>query len=299
MQQSISDNSQQVVELLTTLRQQRFSPPAWWHFLKRCWDMSCATANANLALNRSWLYDTILMTILTVCILMITCIFEGPEIMVRLLPGFLFCMLWQQSDLFWHLGLHYHPQTRQLFQSVGMANILTGMRGMSASFLIGRLTGGVSTPSSLVLFLLLIGVVTDVLDGQVARYTKTQSKLGQIIDSETDFCFYTALTMILVQSGMLPLWFAVTIVLRFLLPFLATVVCYFIFARSILFGSTLWGKYAGIALCMSFFFVLIPPQFTPITHIYALPLLIITTALLIIAPSIQIIKNKDALQSLE
>jgi phosphatidylglycerophosphate synthase len=297
MQQSVSDNSQQVVELLTTLRQQRFSPSAWWHFLKRCWDMSCATANAHPALKRSWLHHTILMAILTVCILAMTGVFEGPEVMLRLLPGFLFCMLWQQSDLFWHLGLHYHTQTGQLFQNVGMANILTGMRGMSASLLIGRLAGGVSTPLSwLALILFLIGVVTDVLDGQVARYTKTQSKLGQIIDSEADFCFYTTLTVLLMQSGILPLWFAVTIMLRFLLPLLATVICYFIFARSILFGSTIWGKYAGIMLCLSFFVMLIPPHFTPITHMYGLPLLIITTVLLIIAPSIQLLKNKAILR---
>src|SRR5713226_1905158 len=101
--------------------------------------MSCTSANAHPALKRSWLHYTLLMAILTVCTLVMTDIFEGPVILLRLLPGFMFCMLWQQSDLFWHLGLHYHAQTRQLFQSVGIANVLTGMRGMSASFLIGRL----------------------------------------------------------------------------------------------------------------------------------------------------------------
>jgi phosphatidylglycerophosphate synthase len=322
MQQATGEN-QFVVELLTTLRKDGFSPRAWWRFLARSWDMSCATARTNPALRRSWLHVTLLMVSLTAGILGGTLVFEGAVTAARLLPGLLFCVVWQQSDLFWHLGLNrrvgndvgtnvLHPgrsgrntfvptsglddtdQPGALLPTVGLANVLTGLRGLGAGYLLGRLLGGLATPSGIALGVFMVGVVTDIFDGLVARHTRTQSKLGQIADAETDFCLYVALTVILMQNGILPLWLGLAMLLRFAVPLLAALASYFLFAHSVRFGSTAWGKYAGLAQCLYFFVLLTPSALAPVAHLVNLPLLLITLALLIIAPAAQIVANVRA-----
>jgi len=290
MAQTFDNENQFVVDLLTTLRNERFSPLAWVHFLRRSWEMSCATARANPSLKRSWTRITLLIGVLALAVLAASFIFEGPQTASRLLPGFLFCVVWQQSDLFWHLGLN-RQGTGKLLPTTGVANSLTWLRGLGASFLLGRLFGGVSTPSGLALLVFLAGIATDMLDGQIARRTKTQSKLGQIADSEADFCLYLAITFILIQNNVLPYWLGVVMLLRFLIPLLAALASYFLFAQPVRFGSTTWGKYAGLAQCLYLLALLAPGQLSFFTKPVNLPLLIATLILLIVAPLAQIIEN--------
>ena len=289
MSQSLESENRFVVDLLTTLREERFSPLGWWRFLWRSWEMSCKTANDNPGLKRSWALVTILVSILAVAILLATFFFEGPERTLYILPGFLFCVVWQQSDLFWHLGLN--RQSGRLLSSVGIANTLTWLRGVGASYLLARIVGGVGTPSWLALIVFLIGVVTDILDGQVARITRTQSKLGQIGDGEADFCLYLALAIILIQNTVLPLWLGLVMLLRFCIPLIAALASYFLFAHPVRFGSTVWGKYAGLAQCLYFLVLLAPPRLAPIVQVVNLPLLVATLILLVIAPLAQIVEN--------
>jgi len=291
MQQSTTPNNQFVVDLLTTLRKERFSIIGWWRFLARSWHMSCATANANPLLKRSWARTTLFMALLTVGILGSTLAFEGRGATLRLLPGLLFCIIWQQSDLFWHLGLIRSPSNSTLFQKVGIATTLTSLRGLCVAFLLSRLVGGLPTSSALALSVFLIGVATDILDGFVARSTHTQSKWGQIMDGETDFCLYLVIALILIQNSILPLWLGLVWTLRFCIPLVAGLGSYFLFAHPIRFGSTIWGKCAGLAQCLYFLVLLAPPQFTFIMRIVNLPLLLITLVLLIAAPTAQILAN--------
>lgn len=214
---------------------------------------------------------------------------EGTGAVWHLLPGLLFCMIWQQSDLYWHLGLNRHVKTGILLQKVGLANMLTGWRGLAASFLLSRLLGGLTTPSWLILSILLIGITTDILDGQIARCTDTQSKLGQLIDAETDFFLYLAIILILWQQHILAPWLGIIMLLRFCVPLLAALVSYFLLARPTRFSSTRWGKYAGLAQCSYFLVLLAPPQLAVFIRPIILPLLIITVILLIVAPLVQIL----------
>jgi phosphatidylglycerophosphate synthase len=286
-----SVESQFVVDLLTTLRKEKFSPLGWWHFIRCSWEMSWNTAQSHPTLKRSWTHITVFISTLVLAILLISIFLEGPGTTIRLLPGFLFCVVWQQSDLFWHLGLNRQTQTGELLPTVGVANTFTWLRGLAASFLLGRLIGGISTPSWLALLVFMAGIVTDILDGQVARYTRTQSKLGQIADGEADFCLYSAITIILTQNGVLPLWLGLIMLLRFLVPLFAALASYFIFTHPIRFGSTVWGRYAALAQSLYFLVLLAPVQFAFIARSINLPLLIVTLILLVAAPMAQIAKN--------
>ena len=286
--------NQFVVDLLTTLRQEKFSPRGWWCFFRRSWEMSCKTANDNPTLKRSWVLTTLLIATLAVAMILLNFLLEGAERTLRFFPDFLFCVAWQQSDLFWHLGLNRQAQTGKLFPTLGLANVFTWLRGLGASYLLGRLVGGLSTASWLALVVFIGGIATDILDGQVARSAQMDSKLGKIGDAEADFCLYLAITIILIQNAVLPLWLGVVMLLRFCIPFLAVLASYFLLAHPVRFGSTSCGKYAGLAQCLYFLVLLAPPQLVPVIQFANLPLLAVTLILLITAPLAQIVENVRA-----
>lgn len=280
-----------VVDLLTTLRDDRFRPRAWGSFFQRSWLMSRQTARANPALKRSWQRVTGLMTLVAVLVLAGNTLFAGPLDTLRLLPGFVFCVVWQQSDLYWHLGLNRSVQNNTLLSTIGIANTLTWLRGLGASYLLGRLSGGVTVLPGVALAILLCGIVTDVFDGQIARRTATQTKLGQIADAEADFCLSLALTIALLRNGALPLWVGLVILLRFLVPLVAALLSYLAFASPVRFGSTAWGKYAGLAQYAYFLLVLIPAPLPTFVLLLKTPLLVVLIGLLILAPVAQVAAN--------
>jgi phosphatidylglycerophosphate synthase len=283
-----------VVDQLTTLRDDHFSPRAWGRFFHRSWLMSCHTACDNPSLKHSWQRVTCLIAILSLIILLSNGLFAGLADTLRLLPGFVFCVAWQQSDLFWHLGLHRSVQRNTLLPHIGIANTLTWLRGLSASYLLGRLIGGLTISTGIALTIFLCGIATDILDGHIARRTAMQSKLGQIADAEADFCLYLALTIILLRNGELLPWVGLVIVRRFIIPLVAVLLSYLAFASPVRFGSTVWGKYAGLAQCAYFFVLLTPTPLFPLVLLLKTPLLVVMICLLIIAPAAQVGVNMRA-----
>ena len=105
---------------------------------------------------------------------------------------------------------------------------------------------------------------------------------------------YLAITIILIQNAVLPPWLGVVMLLRFCVPLLAALGSYFLFAHPVRFGSTIWGKYAGLAQCLYFLVLLAPLQLVPITRLANLPLLVATLILLVAAPIAQIAENVRA-----
>jgi len=294
MQTDTENKDRFAIELLTALQQSHFSVHGWWTFLLHSWEKAQTTARTNPSLRNSWYHITLMLFLIAI----VTCIWvffsDGAQIGFRFLPGFLFCFIWQQSDLYWHLGLHRNPKTYQLFHSVGLANTLTWLRALCASFLLARLIGGLHTSSLLVFSVFLFGVITDMLDGLIARQTSTQSHLGQIADGETDFCLYLAITCVLLQNQVLAPWIACVMILRFFIPFLAVLGSYFLLARPVRFGSTHWGKYAGIAQGCYFALLLAPGIAQPLVQYLQGPVLLVTLVLLCIAPIAQMQANYDS-----
>src|SRR5258708_12300346 len=135
MSQTIDNENEFVVDLLKTLRRENFRPQAWIHFLGRSWEMSLATANANPSLKRSWARTTIFIGTLALAVLVVNFIFEGPNQTLRLMPGFVFCVAWQQSDLFWHLGFNRKDGLGKLLPIVAPPNPLPCLLALRASYL--------------------------------------------------------------------------------------------------------------------------------------------------------------------
>jgi phosphatidylglycerophosphate synthase len=291
MLQTTDSENQFVVDILTDLRNEKFSFLAWMHFLGSSWKQSRATARANPALKRSWIQTTILICAFVLAILVVNFIAEGSVATLRLMPGFLFFVGWQQCDLYWHLGLNRQSRTGKLLHVIGAATTLTLLRGLGASYLLGRFIGGIYTPCWLLLLVFLCGIITDIIDGQIARRTQTQTKYGQIADGVADFCLYLAIACILTHEGILSPWFGLFVLLRFTIPLFAALASYFLLVRPVRFGSTVWGKAAGLALCFYFLVLLAPNQLIFLTRFLNRPLSIVTLLLLVIAPLAQIARS--------
>jgi len=291
MLQTTDSENQFVVDILTDLRNEKFSPLAWMHFLRSSWEKSRATARSNPTLKYSWIQTTVLIGAFALAILIVNFIVEGSISTLRLMPGFLFFVGWQQCDLYWHLGLNRQSRTGKLLHVIGAATTITLLRGLGASYLLGRFFGGIYTPLWLLLLVFLCGIITDFLDGQIARRTQTQTKYGQIADGEADFCLHLAIACNFIHEGILSPWFGLFVFLRFTIPLFAAIASYFLFARPVRFGSTTWGKAAGLALCFYFLLLLAPDQLIFLTTYLNRPLSIVTLLLLAIAPLAQITRN--------
>ena len=249
---------------------------------------SWQTAREQPSLRRCWLWLASTLVAFTVLMLVLIMSIEGLQVMLRCLPGTILCIAWLLSDLFWHLGLNRRTSDNYLLPMLSWATVVTEVRGWIAAFLVGRVLAGIHTVPLLAFSLYSLCVITDIVDGIIARTTKTQTKLGQILDSETDFCISLVMVFILVQDGLLASWLALVICLRFCIPLLAAIGSYFFFVHPIRFGSTFWGKGAGIAT-YSYLFVLLTSSFWHwLPSLFSRARLVVTLVLLIVAPVAQL-----------
>lgn len=92
------------------------------------------------------------------------------------------------------MGLNRAPDG-QVRERLGLPTTLTLVRGTLAGLLVAHLLSGMRPPPTLTLGIYLLGVVTDVADGQVARRTGWLTRLGGFLDGEADFFLYASVTL--------------------------------------------------------------------------------------------------------
>ena len=96
-----------------------------------------------------------------------------------------------------------------------LANSLTGLRLLLAvPTALALASPGLMAPG-LLLGIIGIAIVTDLLDGIVARRTGTASAAGQLFDHTTDFIFVTGSLAGLAWAGLVTVWLPVLIVVAF------------------------------------------------------------------------------------
>ncbi len=147
MLETTENENQFVVDILSDLRKDNFGFRAWVHFLRSSWKKSFATSIAHPSLSNSWFSITIFIGLLALAIMLFNLFFEGTIESLRVLPFFLFFVIWQQSDLYWHLGLIRQIRTGTLLDTVSIATTVTLIRGLGASYLLARCISGIGSPS--------------------------------------------------------------------------------------------------------------------------------------------------------
>ena len=123
-----------------------------------------------------------------------------------------------------------------------MANLLTGLRLL----LILPVSWGLAFPgvinSWLILGMILVAIVTDYLDGKVARALGTSSSGGMLFDHATDFLFVTSALAAIAYQGTVPALLPILIVIAFTQYVLDS---YFLFRQKQLRMSFL-GRWNGV-----------------------------------------------------
>ncbi len=280
-----------VVTLLTELQRGHYTPRAWRRFLADSWRKSWTTARAHSPLARSWLRVSLFMVALAAIGFSTIWLIEGQSTALRLLPTLLACLTLQQGDVFVHLGLNWRPWDGLFRERLGIPTSLTLARGVIANLLLAHLLSGQLPLPGFIISVYLIGIATDIADGQIARRTGWQTRLGGYLDSEADLFLSLSATLCTLLVGLLPTWIALLILLRFALPIAGALLSYFVAIRQVDFSHTFWGRSAGIAQAALLLIVLAPE---PLAHLLApvyLPMLLITPTLLVLAPLTEIRKH--------
>ncbi len=104
----------------------------------------------------------------------------------------------------------------EIFQLLGRFWTLANMLSMVRLLLVVPITYLILTDGSMAwLFgLILLALMTDWFDGQVARWSRTVSEWGKVLDPLADKVAGAAIVMALVVRGSLPLWFLSVLVGR-------------------------------------------------------------------------------------
>ena len=93
---------------------------------------------------------------------------------------------------------------------------------------------------SITLFLILIAIMSDALDGWVARKADEVTYFGQWVDPIADFICILSVVSYLVLSGQIPAWFFLFYILSYL--FIAMLAIYSFHINQFLLSTNCWGK---------------------------------------------------------
>lgn len=106
------------------------------------------------------------------------------------------------------------------------------------------------------LVVIAIAILTDSLDGNVARARNEITEEGKVLDPLADKIAIGIIVSILAISGELPWWFVGIILVRDLLIILAGI--YLKVRYGVFFPSNIWGKWAVTFIAFTIFFILLP-----------------------------------------
>lgn len=286
-----------VVVLLSDLQRCHYTPLAWWRFLADACQQSWATSRAHPRLTRSWVAVSAFIALLGLGGWGTIWLIEGKQIALHILPALLICLSLQQGDVYAHLGLNLDPVDGRFRERLGLPTTLTLIRGVMANLLLAHLLSGRIPFASVALAAYLIGLVTDIADGQIARRTDWLTRLGGNLDGEADLFLYTSTALCALLLGGLPGWLALAMLLRFPVPVIGALFSYFVAIRQVDFSHSVWGRSAGLAHAICLVIVLAPGILAGLLTPIMLPLMLITLALLALAPIMDVRRTLSFWQS--
>ena len=280
-----------VVALLKELQRSHYTPLAWWRFFTDAWKQSRLTSREHPDLARSWASVSALISALTLGCWGALWHIEGMQIAWHILPALLICLVLELGDVYVHLGLNYDPGGGSFHKQLGIPTTLTLVRGIMANVLLAHLLSGQIPLTSVVLSAYVIGIATDIADGQIARRTGWITRLGGYLDSEADLFLSTSAVACVLLLGVLPIWLALAMLLRFIIPLLGAFFSYFVAIRQIDLSHTVWGRIAGVAQVACLIVLLDPGNLAHLRFPISLPLMLLTLALLGMATCMDVKKN--------
>ncbi len=227
-----------IEDLRVRVTQRRYHPWALTTFLGASVAVAGRTATRHPALVRSWrrraLYRALLLPLVA---RLLGC---SPRSRILWLT-----YLWQQSDVYLHLGLNRRPDARAVRMSFTLPTECTLLRAYAAA----ALASGCKRPRRA----LVCGVITDILDGYLARRLRRQTALGALLDSEYDAYLALAALAAIRRHGRRENALEQAIALRFGGQFLTGLAGFFIRSHTTAVGSTRAGKVSGTVQALALY----------------------------------------------
>jgi len=232
--------------VLADLRQGGYTPATWLRFLVCSWRRARETARREARLARSWRRLSLTIAAGSAIPLAFAVHRHGAR-RARHMGGLLAGGLaWQQVDAYLHLGLNRRLRDGVMEGSLGLAIWLSYLRGTVAYWLLAATVTGIAIPG-LAPGAMVVGALTDALDGPVARHLRQASKLGAYVDGEADLVLAVALTLAAVRRGTLPPHACWLVAVRYALPVGAAFGVAFARGRPPALEHTLPGRLCGVA----------------------------------------------------
>lgn len=233
-------------QLLADLRAGDYRPAAWTRFLADSWHRARATARHSSSLVKSWRYVSLLVMAGSAAPLAFAWRRHGPRQARRMGGLLLVGVVLQQADGYVHLGLNRRLDDGVPLPTLGPAIWLSYSRGTVAYWLLAATAARLDLPG-LAPVALVVGTLTDVLDGHLARRLGQTTKLGAYVDGVADLVLAAALTWDAVRRGSLPAHASWIVVVRYALPVGAAFGVAFVTGRSPALEHTLPGRLCGVA----------------------------------------------------
>ncbi|MAP02580.1 MAG: hypothetical protein CMF85_02095 [Candidatus Marinimicrobia bacterium] len=126
------------------------------------------------------------------------------------------------------------------YKIVTLANMISLLRALLAVPIVYTLRD--PSLGSITLLLILIAILSDALDGWVARRAGEVTHFGQFIDPIADFICILSVTSYLVLAGRFPAWFFLFYISRYVL--IAMLAIYAINRNEFYLSANWWGKWA-------------------------------------------------------
>jgi len=222
----------EIARLRADLRRRRYSPFALAGFFAGSWTVSWSTARMYPATARMWRRRALGRAVaLPLVAVALGCRPSSPALWT--------VYAWQQLDLYWHLGLNHGVNESVPRPRFPLAVECTLPRAYAAA----ALWTGSAAPR----WALTVGVITDLLDGRLARRYVDETALGALLDGEYDALLLIAAARAARRSGGLERAAERIVWLRFGGIFAAGLIAYFTQQRPATPGSTWPGKLAGAA----------------------------------------------------
>lgn len=191
------------LQLLADLSTGGYRPAAWVRFFAASWRRAHATAHDQPSIAAGWRHLSVAVLVGSATLLAVAWQRRGVRAARHLGTNLLAGVLLQQADAFVHLGMNRRLQDGQWLPALGTATWLSYLRGTSAHWLLAATRADVDIPG-LVPGVLVLGALTDALDGPLARHLGQATKLGAYADGEADLVLALALTLAAVRRGALP-----------------------------------------------------------------------------------------------
>jgi cardiolipin synthase len=146
------------------------------------------------------------------------------------------------------LGLVRTEQSGELYDRFVFPNVLTLLRLMVVPYLsLAIAQGREGIPAWSLLGLVMFSVLSDMMDGFLARTMKQTSDFGRIYDPVVDIIFHSSVAWALFRAGDVSLVFLVVVLVRYVLPPLAGSFLY-LFREPFQVKSTIMGKLSSLVL---------------------------------------------------